>query len=332
MNLWNPFAPTPPAEQPSAMPELDPGPNEDELRPGPAPAALPVHVLAGDALVRCGEGRLIIERPDEETIERPLSFVSALHVHGWATVTAPCIRDLLGQGTPVVWRSPGGYPVGYSAPLDRAGLTARRMQYKAAQSGSGSKPTGLQIACEFVAAKIDNTRELVRRRELPNREQLRRSLKMSARKALRARNLDELRGYEGSAAALYYSVFDDMIGAQAGDLSFENRSKRPPRNALNAMLSYAYAVLAGECLCAVAAAGLDPRLGFLHSERAGRPALALDIMEPFRPLVAEASVLAGLNRGQFAQDGFSSGEGGRVLMSGHNRKILIGLLEQRLDR
>ena len=132
MNLWFPFRSSEPDAEKAQVPEQDPGPRDEELRPGPAPAALPVHVLAGDAMVRCIDGRLIIERPEAAMIERPLSFVSALHVHGWATVTAPCIRTLLEQGSPVIWRSPSGYPVGISGPLAPAGLDARRAQYNAA--------------------------------------------------------------------------------------------------------------------------------------------------------------------------------------------------------
>lgn len=331
MALWLPWrrqanVPQQRKEQPQAeAATLDPLLEEEAPRPQPEPAAVPVHVLAGDAVVRCREGRLIIERPDAEMLERPLAFVSALHVHGWATVTAPCIRMLLEQGTPIIWRSPGGYPVGMSAPLDQAGAAARRAQYKAAENGQA-----LLIAREFVTAKIENIREFVRRRDFPGQQALRRSLKLLARKAQRAPTLPALLGFEGTATAQYFAAFDALISARGEQFVFEGRTRRPPRDAVNALMSYAYAVLLGECLCAAAASGLDPRQGFLHAERAGRPALALDLMEPFRPLIADAAVLAGINRGQFEKDGFISRAERGVMLSGANRKSLLALMEERL--
>ena len=100
---------------------------------------------------------------------------------------------------------------------------------------------------------------------------------------------------------------------------------------MNALLSYAYAVLAGECLAACAAAGLDPRQGFLHRPRAGRPALALDLMEPFRPVIADQAILTGLNHGELKRDHFRS-EGHAVLLTEEGRKLALDLLERRLGR
>ena len=120
-----------------------------------------------------------------------------------------------------------------------------------------------------------------------------------------------------------------MISARAGDLTLLSRTRRPPQDEVNALLSYAYAVLAGECLGACAASGLDPRQGFLHRPRAGRPALALDLMEPFRPLIADQAVLAGLNNGQLKAEHFRT-EGYAVLLTDHGRRLAIELLERRL--
>ncbi len=294
-------------------------------RPGPAAAAVPVHVLRGDAIVRCRGGRLMIEQPEAETIERPLAYVAAVHVHGWATVTPGCIAQLLEQGSPVVWRSASGYPIGISSPLDAAGLAARRAQYQA------DEETALAIARDLVTAKIENMREVVRRRQFDARDRLRRTLELAARKTRRAKSIAMLLGHEGAATAQYFASFNALLGPRAGELTFETRTRRPPRDAVNTLLSYAYAVLLGECLCAAAASGLDPRLGFLHAERAGRAALALDLMEPFRAPIADAAVLAGLNRGQFDETGFEPRCDGSIRMSDANRRTLIAVLEHRLD-
>jgi CRISPR-associated endonuclease Cas1 len=279
MTIWFPFrhlfGRQPPVASwpPPALPE-------EVAEPGRtfSPTAAPVHVMSGGALARVSESTLVIERKEGPTFERPIELVSALHIHGWSGVTSPCVGQLVAQGTPVVWRGLHGFPIGIAVPMHAAGLDVRRAQYAQADG-----ERGLDVARRLVEAKIVNMRGLVRRRAgLGGSPQLK-SLAALARRARSAGALDTLLGLEGSATALYFSLWNDMLADRAGDIEFEGRSRRPPQDAVNAMLSYAYAVLAGECLCAVAATGLDPRLGVLHQPRAGRAALALDLMEPFRP-------------------------------------------------
>lgn len=288
-----------------------------------SPIAAPLHVRSGSALVRIDNGVLVVERAGEDPFERPIELVSAVHIHGWATITSPCIGQLIGQGTPVIWRGATGYPIGCAMPMHQAGLEARRGQYSAVGTAQG-----LGIARALVAAKIVNMRGLVRRRAaLAGRNGLD-TLQHFARRAVEAPTLDILLGIEGAATAKYFAAWPEMISARAGDLSLDTRTRRPPLNEVNAMLSYAYAVLAGECLSACAAAGLDPRQGFLHQPRAGRPALALDLMEPFRPLIADQTVLAGLNRGQIDPGQFHT-EGAAILLNDDGRKLVLELLETR---
>ncbi|MEQ1697325.1 MAG: CRISPR-associated endonuclease Cas1 [Hyphomicrobiaceae bacterium] len=291
-----------------------------------SPIAAPVHVLSGSALVRVDNGVLIVERTGEETFERPLELVSAVHIHGWATITSPCVGQLIQQGTPVIWRGATGYPIGSAGPLHQFGLEARRGQYAAVNSAQG-----LGIARALVAAKIVNMRGVIRRRAaLAGRDGMD-ALQHLSRRASRAEGIDVLLGIEGAATAKYFNAWPAMISVRAGEMSFETRSRRPPQNEVNAMLSYAYAVLAGEALSACAAAGLDPRQGFLHQPRAGRPALALDLMEPFRPLIADQAVLSGLNRGQLSDEHFRV-DGLAVLLTDTGRKLVLDLLEARFLR
>lgn len=140
---------------------------EEPARPL-SPVAGPIHVLSGSALVRVDNGVLSIERPGQAPAERPIELVSAVHIHGWATITSPCVAELVRHGAPVVWRGATGYPIGWAAPLHQPGLDARRAQYAAAGT-----PRALAIARALVAAKIVNMRGLVRRRAaLPGREHL----------------------------------------------------------------------------------------------------------------------------------------------------------------
>lgn len=290
-----------------------------------SPAAAPVHVLAGSALIRVKESTLVVERPDEAPFERPLELVSAVHIHGWAGITSPCVAALLAQGTPVVWRGVTGYPIGCSSLLHSAGLEARRAQYRTIGT-----PRGLQIAQAIVVAKIVNMKGVARRKAtLRGREQLE-GFAFHIRKAREARTRDELMGVEGAATARYFGMWPDLITDRAGEAEWTGRTRRPPRDMINALLSYAYALLAGECLCAVAASGLDARAGFLHQARAGRPALALDLMEPFRPLIADQAVLAGLNTGQVKPELFEDSEAGIRFTDG-GRKLTLDLVEKRLS-
>lgn len=142
------------APWPPPLPE-DP---EEEVAPGTiSPLAAPVHVQSRSAVVRVDNGVLIVERDAEPPFERPIELVSAVHIHGPATVTSPCVSQLVAQGTPVVWRSVSGYPIAYASPLHQSGLEARRGQYATAESLQG-----LAVAQAIVAAKIVNMRGLVR--------------------------------------------------------------------------------------------------------------------------------------------------------------------------
>ena len=325
MTLWYPlrrFFESSPLPSDWLPPDLPEEATEPEYRF--SPAAAPVHVMSGSALVRVGECTLIVERPGEATFARPIELVSALHVHGWAGITSPCVGRLTAQGTPVIWQGVHGYPVALALPMHSAGLDVRRAQY--AHAGGQH---GLQIARELVAAKIVSMRGLVRRRaDIAGRDSLG-ALASLARRARQARAIDALLGCEGSATALYFSAWPHMLADRADDIEFETRSRRPPQNAVNAMLSYAYAVLASECLCALAATGLDPRLGVLHQPRAGRAALALDLMEPFRPLIADQAVLGGLNTAQIKATDADETDGGWRLSETGKRSVL-DLIEKRL--
>ena len=124
-----------------------------------SPLAAPVHVRAGTAVVRVDNGVLVVERDGEPRFERPIELVSAVHIHGPATITSPCVAQLIAQGTPILWRSPNGYPIGCASPMHQAGLEVRRAQYAAVGTLQG-----FAIAQALVAAKIVNMRGLVRRR------------------------------------------------------------------------------------------------------------------------------------------------------------------------
>lgn len=144
-----------------------------------------------------------------------------------------------------------------------------------------------------------------------------------------ATDLETIRGQEGMAAKVYFGAFSAMIRRQREHFRMQERTRRPPLDPLNALLSFVYAVLLHDCAAALTAAGLDPSVGFLHVDRPGRPSLALDLLEEFRPLIADRLVLALINRKQVTPQGFVTREGGAVEMSEETRKTVLTAYQQR---
>ena len=209
----------------------------------------------------------------------------------------------------------------------------RREQYRRADD----KAASLSLARAFVAAKIANSRTSLQRAvrdglEPPGKESVEaavRRLNFSLQKLENEQSLDGLRGMEGDAARTYFEVFDHLIVAQKEDFSFQGRSRRPPMDNVNALLSFLYTLLLHDARAACESAGLDSAVGFLHADRSGRPSLALDLMEEFRPFLADRLVLSLINRRQVAGRGFRHTEAGGVLMDDDTRKEVLVSYQKR---
>jgi CRISPR-associated protein Cas1 len=141
--------------------------------------------------------------------------------------------------------------------------------------------------------------------------------------------LDQIRGYEGQGASLYFEVFALHLRQQREDFAFTTRSRRPPRDVINCLLSYLYALIRHDCIAALTATGLDPFVGYLHAERPNRPGLGLDLMEEFRPLLADRLAITLINRRQITKDDFIMREGGAVEFTPAGRKAVIAAYQTR---
>lgn len=310
--------------------------NDLEVEPRPIfPAnddALPLYIQSPRAYVRKVGETLTIEVEKEQVAKARLAETSQVVLFGNAALTTPALHECLRREIPVTWLSYGGWFVGHTVSTGHKNVETRACQYRA----SFDADRCLHLAKRLVAAKIANTRTLLKRNwkgAAADIEPVLRALRGDLRHVLRAGNLGSLLGVEGTAAARYFEQFSGMLGAGSGShlpFSFATRNRRPPRDPVNAMLSFAYAMLVREWTVALSAVGLDPYRGFYHQPRYGRPALALDMMEPFRPLIADSVVLTAINNGEVRQEDFITAAGSCNLTDA-GRKRFIAAFERRMN-
>lgn len=274
--------------------------------------------------------RVRIEGPEGSAppTDVPLAEIERFVLGEGAQITSPALRELLRRGVPVCFFDFRSRLLGSFEPPGPAQAAARLRQYRAV---TGDGAFALSIAKRLVEAKIANSRRLLQRLEA-NHPRLDEAglLRLLAiqEAAMRAANLDELRGVEGATAALFYEMWATFLPAA---FPFEKRTRRPPHNPVNACLSYLATLLYGECLSACYAAGIDPGLGCLHSTEDGRWSLVLDLIEPFRPVLVESLTLRLLAWRVLQAGDFEQRDGG-VFLTAPGRRSLWEHYQQRLNR
>ncbi|MCL2063263.1 MAG: type I-C CRISPR-associated endonuclease Cas1c [Candidatus Cloacimonetes bacterium] len=195
----------------------------------------------------------------------------------------------------------------------------------------------LKFSQDIVSAKLFNQRFTLEKTIRDNKEKINTEklekisleLKNAVKKAYTFQNLQELRGFEGVYAKLYFSVFDDMILHQKEDFYFQERSKRPPLDLVNCVLSYLYTILSLEIMSALETVGLDPYVGFFHALRSGRASLAVDLVEEFRSYLVDRTVISMINLKQINKKDFVQKEGGAVLMTDEGRKKILTIWQEK---
>src|SRR5580700_9430347 len=269
---------------------------------------------------------LLVSVKGEDVRKLPGQQVRAIYCYGAVQMTAQAISTCLELGIDVSYFSPAGRFLGMLGGLPASGVDARRGQYRLFELPS----VRLQLARAVIRAKIHNQRVmLMRNGDVPDRiVQLMASFRDSTESA---RDLTALMGIEGSAAALYFEQFESML-KQRDNWKFDwrGRNRRPPRDPVNALLSLGYSMLAKELTGVCHSVGLDPFLGFMHQPRYGRPALALDLMEEFRPLVADSVAISLINRGELGPEDFIRSANGTFL-NDRGRKAFWEAWFRRLD-
>lgn len=239
-------------------------------------------------------GERLVVRGQDGVAHIRLMNTSQVVLRGNVQLTTQASRALLERGIPVTYLSSGGWFAGRLVGSDTKNIDLRIAQFRQADEVA----ICLKLARSFVVAKIRNSRTMLRRNGVGVEPVVLRQLKFLTRKAGNAETRESLLGLEGAAAREYFRSFSSTLKVDAlGTFDFDRRNRRPPRDPINALLSFAYALLTKELVIALSAVGLEPLLGFYHQPRFGRPALALDVMEEFRPLIADSVVVTAINTG-----------------------------------
>ena len=308
-----------------AAESTDKEPTLQPPRPGGDDGEVLVVQTPGAQIGQRGD-ELLVSVKGEDVRKLPGQQVRAIYCYGAVQMTAQAVSTCLELGIDVSYFSPAGRFLGMLGGLPASGVDARRGQYRLFEMPG----VRLQLAREVIRAKIHNQRVmLMRNGDVPDRVT---SLMASFRDSTEsARDLTALLGVEGSAAALYFEQFESML-KQRDDWKFDwrGRNRRPPRDPVNALLSLGYSMLAKELTGVCYSVGLDPFLGFMHQPRYGRPALALDLMEEFRPLIADSVAISLINRGELGPEDFIKSANGMFLTDKGRRPFWEGWF-RRLD-
>jgi CRISPR-associated protein Cas1 len=284
--------------------------------------------------LRVGKSGAVLQVKDKDTVvqEARIGELCQVSLMGNIQISTQAVQELCTQGVPICYFSMGGWFYGITTGLNQKNVFLRRSQFRLSEEESFARG----VARRLVAGKILNQRTLLQRNHIEPKKAVLTGMKEMAERAEVARSLAELLGVEGNAARLYFGEFGGMLkpdedreGAKLG-FDMEGRNRRPPRDPVNAMLSLGYSLLAKDLTVACYAVGFDPYVGFYHQPRFGRPALALDLMEPFRPLVVDSAVLTAVNTGMVTESDFVKAGGAMALTAG-GRRGFMRAYEARMD-
>lgn len=293
-----------------------------------------VYVTTEGAALRKDGENLVAEVDGAERVRVPMHMLASVVAFGAIYLSPALIGACAAAGITIVLLDRiGRFQARIEGPV-AGNVLLRRAQYRASEQPS-------EIVRSLVLGKVANQRVVLMRalrdhgRDLPEpdraalEEAIARLARILERVEYGAAGIDALRGVEGDAARLYFSVFKHLLRAPDPEIAWRGRSRRPPLDPVNAVLSFLYTLLAHDCRSAAEAVGLDPAVGFLHRDRPGRPSLALDLMEELRPALADRLALSLFNRRQLRAADFETRDGGAVVMTDEARKTVLTAWQDR---
>ena len=286
-----------------------------------------LYVSQDGALVRVTGERIRVTQKRDQLLDVPMIKVEQLVLLGRVGITTPALRALMEHQIEIVYLSTYGKFLGRFQPPLSKNLILRKAQFRASENPDQVA----EFARGFVRGKLLNMRTLLQRsaRGSPT-EELGKAvdqLEILTKKLPRVSSVDEVRGLEGAGTATYFGLFDQLIKAEGW--SFERRVRRPPTDPVNALLSFGYVLLTNDLTSACQVVGFDPYVGYLHADRYGKPALALDLMEEFRPVIVDSLVLTLINKRMLAPDDFEVQPGEVYRMKDRAKRTFLQAYEER---
>ena len=300
---------------------------EDVRRMAPArDDSVPVYVQVQGAVVGKSGDQLEVKQKGQVLQKVRLMEISHLAIFGNVQVTTQAVQELCNRNIPICYFTYGGWFRGITNGMGHKNVELRCRQYLRAMTPE----TALSISRRLVFGKIKNSRTLLRRNHREPPSAILAELDRLADRALTVPSPDTLLGIEGAAARTYFAEFQGMIKVNSLDFDFRGRNRRPPRDPVNAVLSFLYAMLIKQAMVTAFTVGFDPYLGFYHQPKYGKPALALDLVEEFRPLIADSVCLTLINNGELGPEHFIT-RGDATALTQSGRRKVIEAYERRMD-
>ncbi len=292
-----------------------------------------LYVTAPESYLSLEGETVVIKKEDKVAMRLPLHNLENIVCFGWQGASPALMGACAKRSIGLAFLTPNGYFMGRVSGRVRGNVLLRKKQYRLSESETDSAP----IAASFVIGKIYNSRKVLQRALRDHALLVDKALLTKTSAALKeaiqmireTTDTEIIRGFEGAAAKQYFSVLDNLILQQKEDFSFRGRSRRPPTDKFNALLSFLYTLLTNDVSSALEGVGLDPYVGFLHQDRPGRPSLALDLMEELRPVFADRLALSLVNRRQISAASFVQKESGGILLDDEARKDVLTAWQER---
>jgi len=292
-----------------------------------------LYVTTPEAYLSLDGENVVVKKDENSSTRLPLHNLENIVCFNYLGASPALMGACAERNVGLCFLTPNGRFLARVTGKVKGNVLLRKKQYEVSEKNDESVP----IAASFLLGKIANCRKVIERalrdhamlvdvQALTNASA---SLKETLSAVQACKSIGDLMGFEGSAAKIYFGVFDHLILQQREDFSFKERSRRPPLDNLNSLLSFLYTLLTNDAASALETVGLDPYVGFLHQDRPGRPSLALDLVEELRPVFADRLALSLINRKQIAGKGFTQKESGGILMDDDTRKTVLTAWQER---
>jgi CRISPR-associated protein Cas1 len=292
-----------------------------------------LYVTSPEAYLSLDGENVVIKKDEHSSTRLPLHNLENIVCFNYLGASPALMGACAERNVGLCFLTPNGRFQARISGRVKGNVLLRKKQYEISEKKDESVP----IAASFLLGKVFNCRKVIERAlrdhamlvDVQTLTAASASLKETLTAIQECKTIDDLMGFEGSAAKIYFGVFDQLILQQREDFAFKERSRRPPLDNLNSLLSFLYTLLTNDVASALEVVGLDPYVGFLHQDRPGRPSLALDMMEELRPVFADRLALSLVNRKQILGKGFTQKESGGILMDDETRKTVLTAWQER---